>query len=123
MGGPPKASEPDDPLNFEAVLYPNGNIKLNYLATQAAWWPTIGVSAGDGVHYTISSRDGANRIPANASSLMTHPAPGRPGALSGSGVLSGTPIGSAAGYNLSFTVVDSASSAHSVAEDPPPRTS
>jgi len=41
---------------------PNGNIKFNYGPSVAALTPTIGVSSGDGVHYTLSSLDNATSI-------------------------------------------------------------
>ncbi len=99
-----------NPVNVEAVLYPNGDIEFNYGATVAAISPTIGVSAGDGVHYTLSSLDGASSITPNATSLMAHPLSGL--TLSPAGVLSGTPT-IAGGYNIPITVTDSASLPHS----------
>ena len=38
----------DIPVNFEAVLYPNGNIEFNYGSAMSGLTPTIGISAGDG---------------------------------------------------------------------------
>ena len=97
------------------MLYPNGDIKFNYGAAQIVQTPTVGVSGGDGLHYLLSSRDGATVIPANVSSLLTHPGVLPTGlSLSASGVLSGTPTGSVAGYDPSFVVTDSGSPSHSV---------
>jgi uncharacterized protein YdeI (BOF family) len=103
------------PVNAEVVLYPNGDIKFNYGAAQSGLSPTIGVSAGDNVHYTFSSRDGAGSIPANVSSLLSHPTALPPGlTLSSAGVLSGTPTGAPGGYYFPVTVVDAASPQHSL---------
>ena len=41
-------------VNFEAVLYPNGNVEFNYGLCAYGIYSTVGVSAGDGVHYTLS---------------------------------------------------------------------
>jgi trimeric autotransporter adhesin len=46
--------------NFQAVLSQSGNIQFNYGAATAmapGYTATIGVSAGDGVHYTLSALD------------------------------------------------------------------
>ncbi len=104
-------------VNVEAVLYPNGNIEFNYGPTVAALSPTIGVSAGDGVHYTLSSLDNAASISPNVSLLETAPQSLPPGlSLSSSGVLSGTPTGTAANYNFPVTVVDTGSPRNSATE-------
>ncbi|MGD0899501.1 MAG: hypothetical protein ABR915_16840, partial [Thermoguttaceae bacterium] len=101
------------PVNFEAVLYPNGDVKFNYGAAMSGLTPTSGVSRGDSAHYTLSRIDQASSIPANISSLMVHPGTVPPGlSLSSAGVLSGTPTGSAAGYDIPVTVTDSASPQH-----------
>ena len=102
------------PVNFEAVLYPNGNVEFNY-AEAANWvYPTVGVSAGDYTHCTLSAYDNAYSVPANTSSLMTAPQTLPPGlSLSPAGVLSGTPT-VAGGYDFNVTLTDSASPPHTV---------
>ncbi len=100
-----------NPVNVEAVLYPNGDVKFNYGPTVAAVTPTIGVSAGDKLRYTLSSRDGASSIAPSVTSLMAHPLSGL--SLSPAGVLSGTPT-IAGAYDTAFTVTDSATPANSV---------
>ncbi|MGO9115920.1 MAG: dockerin type I domain-containing protein [Thermoguttaceae bacterium] len=102
-----------NPVNFEAVLYPNGDIEFNYGAAMSGIAPTIGVSKGDNLHYTLSSLDGATTIPANVSSLMAHPLPGL--SLSPAGVLSGTPTLSGE-FSFSVNVADSASPPNTATE-------
>ncbi len=57
-----------NPLNFEAVLYRTGRIQFNYgspVLTNIA--PVIGVSAGDGVRYHLSTFNAQTSLPANTS--------------------------------------------------------
>ncbi len=97
-------------VNVETVLYQNGDIKFNYGAAHTGLSPTIGVSNGDNIHYTFSSRDNATTIPANVSSLMTYSNFLPTGlSLSPAGVISGTPTSAIGGYDFTVKVTDSAS--------------
>ena len=110
------------PADFEAILYPNGNIEFNYGAAVATVSgdtsaPTIGVSDGDGVHYTLSGLDQASTIGPNISRLMSAPANLPPGVtLSPAGLISGTPTGTAATYTFPVTVVDADTPQNSATE-------
>jgi hypothetical protein len=79
-------------VNAEVVLYRDGSVKFNYGAAQSGiGGATIGLSAGDSSHYTLSTRDNATSIPANVSSLFSRTGLLPPGlTLSTSGVISGT---------------------------------
>ena len=102
------------PANFEAVLYPNGNVEFNYDLIQYGLYSTVGISAGDGVHYTLSRYDNNFSIPPGVTTLMTAPLALPPGmSLSPAGVLSGTPT-AAGQYDLAVTVTDSAAPQNSI---------
>ncbi len=60
--------------DFEAVLYRNGDIQFNYGLGHFNFTPTIGVSNGDNVHYTISGWDESPLIPPDTSSWFTYSA-------------------------------------------------
>ncbi|MEE8452011.1 MAG: C25 family cysteine peptidase, partial [Thermoguttaceae bacterium] len=60
------------PVDFEAVLYRNGRIQFNYGQGNAGLSPTIGVSAGNGTDYTISSFSGATTIPDDVSAYFAY---------------------------------------------------
>ncbi len=80
------------PVNVEAVLYRNGNIKFNYGQSHSGLTPTIGISSGDGSHFLLSTRNNAGTVPANVSSLFVPNPVLPPGlAMSAVGVISGTP--------------------------------
>ncbi|MCX5771095.1 MAG: C25 family cysteine peptidase [Candidatus Hydrogenedentes bacterium] len=81
------------PVNMEAVLYAGGGIQFNYgPAGHSNLTATIGLSAGDNTHFTLSARDGAATIPGSVSSLFSF-AGGLPEGidLSEAGLLSGAP--------------------------------
>jgi hypothetical protein len=50
-------------VNFEIVLRSVGAVEFHYGAGNANVAPTIGMSAGDGVHYALSVLDGATDLP------------------------------------------------------------
>jgi PKD repeat protein len=54
------------PVEFAVRLYPTGAIQFDYKAI-ATCTPTIGISSGDGVNYTLASINGAGSIGAPAS--------------------------------------------------------
>ncbi len=62
--------------NFAVVLYRNGLIRFDYGTIYGYSWtddtPVIGISFGDGVHYTITSYNGL-RYPSNYNSIMLWP--------------------------------------------------
>ncbi len=79
-------------VNVETVLYRDGSIKFNYGPAHTGLTPSIGISRGDGTHYTLSTRDNAASIPANVSSRFDRTGVLPPGlVISSSGVISGTP--------------------------------
>jgi len=58
------------PVNFQTVLFKNGNIQFNYGTGNDYLSPTIGISSGDGELFTISSHhDNASNLH-NAGSLL-----------------------------------------------------
>ncbi|MBN2473521.1 MAG: putative Ig domain-containing protein [Pirellulales bacterium] len=62
-------------VDAEAVLHRNGRIEFNYGQAHSGLTPTIGLSSGDGTHYTLSHRDGTDAIGANESSLFARRLP------------------------------------------------
>ncbi|MEW6040848.1 MAG: hypothetical protein AB1633_04945, partial [Elusimicrobiota bacterium] len=56
------------PVNIELILYQNGDIQFNYGSGNENVSPTVGISAGDGKNYLISSYDGKSSL-SNANSL------------------------------------------------------
>ncbi|MBA7699117.1 hypothetical protein ES703_107803 [subsurface metagenome] len=54
-----------DPVNFEVILYENGNIKFNYGSGNTnltMYSPTVGVSYGTGEHYLLSAHNGQSTL-------------------------------------------------------------
>ena len=95
-------------VSFETVLYRDGDIRFNYGQTNAGLTPTVGISAGDGVNYTMSTRDGAGTISAYESSHF-HYGGLLPAGLSwdpSAGRISGTPTEEGL-FEFSFRVDDS----------------
>lgn len=48
------------PVNFAIRLYSDGRISFDYGSGNTNLTPTVGVSSGDGVHYTLSAHDGSS---------------------------------------------------------------
>ncbi|MBL7041137.1 MAG: putative Ig domain-containing protein [Pirellulaceae bacterium] len=97
-----------EPVDFEAVLYRNGEIQFNYGLAHNGPPPTIGVSAGNGTDFSISMRDGATTIAANVSSLYVDRDP-LPEGLSldeTTGDISGTPV-EGGSFDITINVHDS----------------
>jgi hypothetical protein len=97
------------PVDFECVLYADGNIQFNYGAAHSNIYPTIGVSAGNNKDFTILSLDSNATIPADVSKLLT-PRAAFPAGLTfdeNTGEISGTPLESGE-FDLTFQVRDSA---------------
>jgi hypothetical protein len=82
----------DDPGDFSVTLVNDGTILFHYGPTNTNLTPTIGVSAGDGVHYLLSQYDGASSL-TNANTVALFPPSGLPEGMemSADGVVSGTP--------------------------------
>ena len=79
------------PVNVEVVLHRDGAVQFNYGEAHSNLTPTIGISAGDNTHYTLSARDGASSIPAMVSTLFNFSNLPTGISLSEAGILSGTP--------------------------------
>ncbi len=94
-------------VDFAVVLSDDGSIRFDYGATNAGITPTIGVSAGDGVNYTLASINGLTSL-SNANSLTFRIPISMPDGLSfnSAGVLSGIPT-EAGDFEPVFKVVDS----------------
>jgi hypothetical protein len=96
-----------NPINAELVLFRDGSIQFNYDSAQSGFTPTVGVSSGDGAHYTLSIRNNANLIPASVSSQFTRTGILPPGlSVLGSGEISGTPT-QAGTFRFALHVEDS----------------
>ena len=82
------------PVNFEVVLYQNGDIRFNYGAGNDGLWPVIGISSGNGSDYVVSTLDGLSTIP-DVCSRLYHQTPAElpPGLSldSVTGTISGVP--------------------------------
>jgi hypothetical protein len=82
------------PVDFMVTLNRNGTIRFDYGQSHSGLTPTIGISAGDGSHYTLSHRDGANQIESDQASLFSMAGDSLPPGLSLDGVtgqISGIP--------------------------------
>ncbi|MGD8451156.1 MAG: S8 family serine peptidase [Phycisphaerae bacterium] len=81
-----------NPLSFSCTLFNNGSIQFNYGAGNIGLTPTIGISAGDGVHYLLSSYDGAGSLTWANSHEFVQPVPLPDGVvLDADGTLHGVP--------------------------------
>ncbi|MCD6309253.1 MAG: putative Ig domain-containing protein, partial [Candidatus Eremiobacteraeota bacterium] len=81
------------PVNFEAILYSDGNIKFNYGTGNNPVSPTIGISAGNGEHYVLSIHNGQSNLD-SVNSVSYYFSRGLPDGLfinESTGVISGTP--------------------------------
>ena len=63
-------SDGENPVDFMVTLSRDGIIRFDYGAAHSGLSPTIGISAGDGTRYTLSSRDEASEISDNVASLF-----------------------------------------------------
>lgn len=61
-------------VDFSATLYRDGAIRFDYFTSTDLLTPTIGISSGDGQHYTLSHRDGTSQIQAGTATRFTRPA-------------------------------------------------
>jgi hypothetical protein len=62
------------PVDFSVSLYREGTIRFDYHTTTSFLSPTIGISSGDGQHYTLSHRDGTDQVQAGTAAVFTRPA-------------------------------------------------
>ena len=96
-------------ISFEVILYPTGKIECIYGAGITGLNATVGVSAGNGLDYTLGSLDNAVSITQNTATRFAYIAGLPPGlALSTGGVISGTPLASGE-YTALITAHDAAS--------------
>lgn len=80
------------PVNFAVTLHASGYIDCHYGPGNAPITPTVGVSDGDGVHYTLASYNNAADLGSADSIRLKIPDQLSPGlTMSASGELSGTP--------------------------------
>jgi len=94
------------PVDVSAVLFDDGRIQFHYGASNSPVTPTVGVSNGDGIGYTLASHNASGSL-ANANSLEFTPTSALPDGitLSPSGVISGTPT-TWGTYNIMVQVAD-----------------
>lgn len=99
------------PVNFSATLFADGRVRFAYGSGNTGLTPTIGVSAGDNVRYTLSQYDAAAALTNAASVELTRSA--LPGGLSMSpaAVISGTPTATGI-YRPIFRIVDQSNRTH-----------
>ncbi|WP_083749014.1 right-handed parallel beta-helix repeat-containing protein, partial [Pelomonas sp. KK5] len=62
-------------VNASLTLFSNGQVRFDYGAGNTGLTPTVGLSAGNGVSYVLSSYDGQSSL-ASANSLLWTPTPG-----------------------------------------------
>ena len=94
-------------VDFSVVLSDNGAIRFNYGITNTSVTPTIGISNGDGTHYTLASING-NGVLTGENSLLFRIPVGLPEGMEfgDTGLLSGIP-NEAGDFEPVFKVIDS----------------
>jgi hypothetical protein len=92
-------ASPRTEINVAVTLYADGRIRFHYGPVNGNLTPTIGISNGDNVNYTLSMYNNASALP-NAHSVEYAQLPSLPAGvtLSGTGLLSGTPTQSGTFY-------------------------
>lgn len=65
-------------VEFEVVLYRNGNIKFNYGTTSNTLTPTVGISKGDNVIYLLSTYNDRSSLNNAQTSLIRPQVPNQP---------------------------------------------
>jgi len=94
-------------VDVSVTLFDDGAIRFDYGPSNAAITPTIGISNGDGVGYTLASYNNATSLTSADSLRFEATSLVPPGlSLAGNGVISGTPT-QAGNYNLTVKVTDS----------------
>ncbi len=93
-------------VDFAVVLADDGSIRFDYGLTNADVTPTIGISGGDGVHYTIASVSGMGSLTGADSLRFRIPLSMPEGMNFDSGILSGIPT-EAGDFEPVFKIVDS----------------
>ncbi|HRX86978.1 MAG TPA: M14 family zinc carboxypeptidase [Phycisphaerae bacterium] len=93
-------------VDVALTLFDDGRIQFHYGNSNTPVSPTIGISNGDGIAYTLAAYNGATAL-TNVNSLQFAPIPVLPPGLtlSPSGVLAGTPT-QAGAYNFIVEVID-----------------
>jgi hypothetical protein len=95
------------PVNVAVTLYPDGRIRFHYGSGNTGLSPTIGISAGDGTNYLLSTYNNASTLTNANSHEFARISPLPPGiTLSSSGLLSGTPTQTGT-FNPRIRVTDS----------------
>ncbi len=94
-------------VDFSVVLSENGEIRFDYGITNTSVTPTIGVSNGDGTHYTLASING-NGVLTGQNSLLFRIPVGLPEGMEfdSTGLLNGIPL-EAGDFEPVFKVRDS----------------
>ncbi|TAK80239.1 MAG: tandem-95 repeat protein, partial [Aquabacterium sp.] len=65
----------NNPVNFSVTLFSNGSFRFDYGPSASGLTPTVGVSAGNGQTYVLSTYDGRSDL-SSAASLAWAPTPG-----------------------------------------------
>ena len=93
---------------FEVLLFRSGEIEFHYGCPMSGLTPTIGISSGDGTHYTMASLDGASSISSGTTLGFDQEALLPPGLVfdGAAGVITGTPAATGT-YSFSVRVTDS----------------
>jgi hypothetical protein len=95
------------PVNFSVTLYASGEIRFHYGSGNTGLTPTVGISKGDGVDYTLSTYNNAPTLTGANSHKFTRLTTLPLGlTFNAFGVLSGTPL-AAGTFSPRFRVTDS----------------